>query len=99
LNGQSWLKDENYKKEKILVPSAFKHLYRKSLNNLKIYSNLLINQLDHDINNNVHIMVRVAHTKYDSILRNETKGFIDFIKLAPIHNLHEQKDISKLFKW
>ena len=98
MNENSWFLNESYKKEKIVISSGFKHLYRKSLNNLKIYSNLLRNQVDHDINNNVHIMVRITQTKYDNIRKTETKGFIDFLKLAPISNLQIQKEVPHLFK-
>ena len=86
-----------YTREKIAVASSFKHLSRKSLNNLKIYCNLFNSQSDTVIKDHIHLVFRIALTKY-AMEKPQSAGVIDFVKLAPIHNVRDQADIGQLMR-
>jgi hypothetical protein len=86
-----------YTKEKIAVASSFKHLSRKSLNNLKIYCNLFNSQSDTVVKDHIHLVFRIALTKY-AMEKAQSVGVIDFVKLAPIHDIRDQADISQMMR-
>ena len=88
----------DYLKEKVVVSSTFKHLYRKALNNLKIYCGSLNTSVEDDVKDNLHVIFRLSLARYDPEYETEVRGVIDFIKLAPIEHISQQLDVGKLFQ-